>query len=131
MRLLLDTHVAIWELSDDARLNQHARQVIRSPENNVFVSTVSLWEIAIKFARRRGRPNDMTIPASQALDLFSRAGYEVLVITAQHALAVGDLPALHRDPFDRMLVAQARTEPMRLMTSDATVAAYGAEIELI
>jgi PIN domain nuclease of toxin-antitoxin system len=131
MRLLLDTHVAIWELSDDARLSAHARKTIRDPENVVFVSTVSLWEIAIKFARRRGRRDDMPISARQALDLFLSAGYEILAITAQHALAVGDLPSLHADPFDRMLVAQARSEPIHLMTSDATLAAYGPEIELI
>jgi PIN domain nuclease of toxin-antitoxin system len=131
MRLLLDTHVAIWAIFDDQRLKPAVRRRIADLDNEIFVSVVTLWEIAIKFARRRGRPNDMPISAAQALAFFSEAGYRVLDITTAHALAVPALPAIHGDPFDRMLVAQARHEPLRLMTSDAKVAAYGAEIELV
>jgi len=131
MRLLLDTHVAIRELVNDPRLSDVARRRIRDPDATVFVSVVSLWEIAIKYAKRRGRPNDMPVSANQALELFLRAGYEVLNVTAQHVLTVGDLPALHADPFDRMLVAQSRSEPLRLLTSDGLVVAYGEGIELI
>jgi PIN domain nuclease of toxin-antitoxin system len=131
MRLLLDTHLAIWELFDDGRLSTSARRRIRDGDSTVFVSVVSLWEIAIKYARRRGGPNDMPISAGQALELFLRAGYEVLEVTAQHALAVAALPSLHADPFDRMLIAQARSEPLRLLTSDTAVAGYGDGVELI
>lgn len=131
MRLLLDTHVALWAIRDDPKLNARARELIANLDNPVFVSVVSLWEIAIKYALRRGRPNDMPISASEALIAFERAGYDMLPVTPSHALAVAELPAARTDPFDRMLVAQARTEPLRLLTSDAAVAAYGEDIELV
>ncbi len=92
---------------------------------------VTLWEIAIKFALRKGRPSDMPISAVNASTIFRRAGYELLPVLPQHALAVADLPPARTDPFDRMLIAQARAEPMRLLTSDAAVAAYGEGIELV
>jgi PIN domain nuclease of toxin-antitoxin system len=131
MRFLLDTHVAIWAIFDDRRLKPATRRRIIDLDNEIFVSVVTLWEIAIKFARRRGRPNDMPISAAQALTFFADAGYRVLDITAAHALALHALPAIHGDPFDRMLIAQARSEPLRLLTSDATVAAYGDVVELV
>ena len=131
MRLLLDTHVAIWAILDDPRLEPTVRRRIADLDNEIFISVVTLWEIAIKFARRRGRPDDMPMAADQALSFFLGAGYRILDITAPHALAVPALPPIHGDPFDRMLISQARSEPLRLMTSDATVASYGADIELV
>jgi PIN domain nuclease of toxin-antitoxin system len=131
MRLLLDTHVALWEITDSTRLAEAVRQRLRSEENSIFVSVISLWEIAIKFARPRGRPDDMPISSQAALEFFVGAGYEILDVTAEHALAVERLPLLHRDPFDRMLIAQARSEPLRLLTADATVAGYGDGVELL
>src|SRR5689334_15357665 len=125
MRLLLDTHVALWGVADFERLKLQTRRLLEDRENEVFVSVVTLWEIAIKFALPKGRPDDMTVSAEEALSEFLEAGYQVLDVTRAHALAVAALPPLHRDPFDRMLVAQARAEPLRLLTADRTVAAYG------
>lgn len=122
MRLLLDTHVALWALSDDPRLSQRARALIADPANDVLVSAVSLWEIAIKHALGRG---DMPISGDQALDWFRQAGYALLPIAPDHAAAVEHLPDHHRDPFDRLLVAQAIAEPLRLLTRDPLVLRYG------
>jgi PIN domain nuclease of toxin-antitoxin system len=131
MRLLLDTHVALWGISDYERLGSETQRLLEDRQSEVFVSVVTLWEIAIKYALPKGRPNDMPVSAKEALAEFLAAGYQVLDVTPPHALAVASLPSLHRDPFDRMLIAQARAEPMRLLTVDRTVAAYGPGIELI
>ncbi len=122
MRLLLDTHVALWALTDDPRLSQRARVLIEDPANDVFVSAASVWEIAIKHALGRG---DMPISGDQALDWFRQAGYQLLPIAPEHAAAVEQLPSHHRDPFDRLLVSQAITEPLRLLTHDPLVLRYG------
>jgi PIN domain nuclease of toxin-antitoxin system len=122
LRLLLDTHVALWALTDDPRLSQRARVLIEDPANDVFVSAASVWEIAIKHALGRG---DMPISGDQALDWFRQAGYQLLPIAPEHAAAVEQLPSHHRDPFDRLLVSQAITEPLRLMTHDPLVLRYG------
>lgn len=121
MNLLLDTHVALWAITDSPKLPLKARELISSPKTNVWISSASIWEIAIKHALGRG---DMPISSQDALRYFSDSGYRRLPIEAEHALAVEDLPAHHGDPFDRMLVAQALVEPMRLMTHDAMVALY-------
>ena len=131
MRLLLDTHVALWAVRDAPKLGWRARGLIADLDNSIYVSVVTLWEIAIKFALRKGRPSDMPVSAVNAAAIFQSAGYELLPVLPQHALAVADLPPARTDPFDRMLIAQARAEPMRLLTSDAAVAAYGEGIELI
>ena len=121
MNLLLDTHVALWAIADSPRLPLKARELIASPRTNVWISTASIWEIAIKHSLGRG---DMPISGQDALRYFSESGYRQLPIEAEHAVAVEDLPAHHNDPFDRILVAQALVEPMRLMTHDALVALY-------
>ncbi len=121
MNLLLDTHVALWAITDSERLTGRARQLIQEPTAVIWVSVVSLWEIAIKHGLGRG---DMPVSSQQALSYFKAAGYRILSLDAAHVLALQDLPAHHQDPFDRMLVAQALTEPMRLMTNDAMVARY-------
>ena len=95
--------------------------MIASPKTNVWISAASIWEIAIKHSLGRG---DMPISAQDARRYFSESGYRLLAIEAEHALAVEDLPTHHGDPFDRILVAQALMEPMRLMTHDAMVALY-------
>ncbi|HVN02733.1 MAG TPA: type II toxin-antitoxin system VapC family toxin [Caulobacteraceae bacterium] len=130
MRLLLDTHVALWGVTDYERLRPETRRLLEDRENEVFVSVVTLWEIAIKHALPKGRTDDMPVSAAQALAEFLEAGFRILDVAAPHAVAVAALPSLHRDPFDRMLIAQARAEPLRLLTVDRTVAAYGAGIEL-
>lgn len=121
MNLLLDTHVALWAITDSPKLPLKARDLIASPRTNVWISTASIWEIAIKHSLSRG---DMPISGHEALRYFSESGYRQLPIEAVHAVAVEDLPAHHNDPFDRILVAQALVEPMRLMTHDALVALY-------
>lgn len=125
MRLLLDTHIALWALIDDPRLSAKARVLIEDPSNPVAVSAASVWEIAIKYALGRG---DMPISGTESLDWFRKAGYELLPVTAAHAAAVEQLPDYHRDPFDRLLVAQAVTEPMRLLTRDPLVVRYGGNV---
>lgn len=131
MRLLLDTHVILWTVIDSPRLPERARTLVSAPDSMLFVSVVSLWEIAIKHARRRGRPDDITISAAEMSRLLAGARCEVLQVTASHVLALEALPPLHADPFDRLLVAQARAEPLRLITADAQLAAYGDGIELV
>ena len=128
MRLLLDTHVALWAITDDPRLSEQARELISSPRNNVVVSAVSVWEISIKHALARG---DMPVSGYEALEYFYAAGYQLLDVTPEHAAEVERLPPLHADPFDRLLIAQAMMEPMRLLTHDATVAKYSDSIVFV
>ncbi len=128
MRLLLDTQIALWGLTNDHRLTSKARKLILEPENDVFISVASLWEIAIKYSLGRG---DMPVSGSRAYELFLAAGYQVLAIRASHAIAVESLPSIHNDPFDRILIAQALSEPMRLVTHDRTVAGYSDSVIFI
>ena len=125
MRLLLDTQIALWALVDSARLGDLARGLIGDPANEVFVSSASLWEIAIKHGLGRG---DMPVSGRQAEQLFDAAGYRRLEISWRHAVAVEELPPIHADPFDRLLIAQALSEPMRLVSRDAMLARYGAMV---
>jgi PIN domain nuclease of toxin-antitoxin system len=124
VKLLLDTHVALWAIADDERLCAKARRLIDDPENEVVVSAATVWEISIKHALARGRPNDMPISGEEALGYFREAGFELLSISPTHAAAVEALPPLHADPFDRILVAQALTTPLRLLTHDQRIAGY-------
>lgn len=118
MRLLLDTHVVLWALVDDPRLAVGARAAISDGRNQIFVSAVNAWEISIKRSLGKLRvPDDL-------VEQVRRAGFEHLDITVAHALAVGDLPDHHRDPFDRMLVAQARAAGLMLVTRDAEIQRY-------
>lgn len=121
MNLLLDTHVALWAITDSPQLPQKARDLIQAPKTTVWVSAASIWEIAIKCGMGRG---DMPVSGQDAVRYFQESGYRFLPIDVEHALAVESLPAHHQDPFDRILVAQALVEPMRLMTHDPLVARY-------
>lgn len=118
MRLLLDTHALIWATRDPERLTDRAAAAIRDPGNDVRVSAVSGWEIAIKRARGRLRFPDL----DQAM-LASRRFTE-LPVTLRHTTEVGSLPDHHRDPFDRMLVAQARADGLTIVSRDAALTAY-------
>lgn len=118
MHLLLDTHVVLWALTDNARLSIAARDAIADGDNLVFVSAVSAWEITIKRSLGKLRaPDDL-------VDQLRAAHFDPLHLTVEHALAVGELPDLHRDPFDRMLVAQARVETLTIVTADPQVLRY-------
>ena len=121
MNLLLDTHVALWAITDNPKLPKKARDLIESPKSLVWISAASIWEIAIKHALGRG---DMPVASQDAVRYFRESGYRFLPVEAGHAIAVEELPAHHQDPFDRILVAQALVEPMRLMTHDPMVARY-------
>lgn len=121
MNLLLDTHVALWAITDHPGLSAKARELILAPRSTVWVSSVSIWEIAIKHSLGRG---EMPVSGQAALRYFREAGYRLLAIEPEHAAAIEGLPDHHQDPFDRLLVAQAIVEPMRLLTRDTTVARY-------
>lgn len=128
MRLLLDTHVVLWALTGDARLGAAALETILLPESEVVVSAVTIWEIAIK---HQLRPDQVPMPAQHAIELCEASGYELLPVLPRHAAAVGTLPRRHADPFDRLLIAQALTEPLRLLTRDRVVASYSDTILLV
>jgi PIN domain nuclease of toxin-antitoxin system len=121
LNLLLDTHVALWAITDNPKLSPKAREIIQSAKTVVWVSVASVWEIAIKHSLAR---EDMPVSSRDAVRYFSESGYRFLAIDAEHAVAVEELPTHHQDPFDRILVAQALVEPMRLMTHDPLVAQY-------
>jgi len=125
LRLLLDTHIALWAIVDDPRLPKAAAALIRDETNEIIVSAASIWEIAIKHRLARGVAGDMPVSGSEARRYFEEAGYGLLPISGDHAAAVGALPPIHGDPFDRMLVAQALHEPLRLLTCDTVLAGYG------
>ena len=124
MNILLDTNVAIWAVGASGRLSRRAVQLLEDQSNQIFVSVASLWEISIKYPLNRGRSGDLAIPPQAAVVLFSDAGFEIMPIEVAHVVAAANLPPIHGDPFDRLLVAQAITEPMRLMTGDGTLAQY-------
>ena len=119
MNLLLDTHVALWAITDCPMLATKARDLILALKSTFWISVASVWEIAIKHALRCGA---MPVNAQDALRCSQDAGYRMPAIAPEHAVAVEELPAFRADPFDRILVAQALVEPMRLMTHDAQVA---------
>ena len=124
MRLLLDTHVLLWWLDDDPCLPAAARALIRDPENVVFVSAVTLWEIWLKQSIGKLR-----LPATFE-DRLAGEAFENLPLTAAQTRRVALLPWHHRDPFDRMLLAQAQAEGMVLLTADAALSPYGDFVRL-
>ena len=123
MRYLLDTHVLLWWIADDPKLSADTRNTITDPNHDIVVSTASIWEAAIKRALGKLRFETRVL-----LDTLRRGVLPVLPITAEHALAAGDLPRHHDDPFDRMLVAQALAEGLTIVTRDARIRAYEAAI---
>lgn len=132
MRLLLDTHIALWLTYDSRKLSPAMRELVESSENTCFASAASVWEIAVKHAIRR-RSGDLAIEVSgsEALSNFQSVGLAILPITGAHAAMVDSLPRHHRDPFDRLLVAQALAEPLRLVTADKALAIYGEIVILV
>jgi PIN domain nuclease of toxin-antitoxin system len=123
MKLLLDTHLVLWAAYSQARLSSEAVALIGDEANELWFSSMAVAEIAIKFAR--GRP-DFAIEPRITRRLLIENGYRELAVNGLHAIGLAELPAIHRDPFDRLMIAQALTEGMTLLTSDATVVAYGA-----
>jgi PIN domain nuclease of toxin-antitoxin system len=125
VRLLLDTHIALWLVRDAPELSAEARRLINNADA-VFVSSVSVWEATIKVAIGK-LPLDPARLESQLL----AAGVQPLPLSWAHARALHGLPMLHRDPFDRMLVVQAMTEPLLLLTHDAALAPYSDLVILV
>jgi PIN domain nuclease of toxin-antitoxin system len=119
VRLLLDTHILLWWLADDERLSKSALATIADPMTEVYVSVVSLWEIASKVGKGKLRTDLEEITEQIALTDF-----RMLAVEADHVRAYAKLPALHNDPFDRMLVAQAIAEPLRLLTHNRHLSPY-------
>lgn len=121
MKFLLDTQILLWAAGEPKRLSPAARKLLNSPENELLFSAASLWEIAIK--RGLGRKDFVVEPRLLRRGLLDN-GYIELAITSQHAVSIDNLPPLHKDPFDRLLLAQALTEGITLLTSDAQLARY-------
>ena len=122
MRLLLDSHVAIWALTLPDLIPANIIDLIEDGENEVFVSVASIWELSIKSALKR--QSSPAIAPAELLKMCEATEFSILPVVAGHALAVMSLPHLHADPFDRLMVAQAKFEPLRLVTHDRLVAAY-------
>lgn len=125
MNLLLDTHVLLWWIDDHPALSEAARSLICSPENPVFVSAATFWEIYLKESLGKLR-----LPTDFEHRLCSES-FEDLPVSAEHARQCGLLPWLHRDPFDRMLVAQAKVERLTLLTADKRIADYGSMVHFV
>ncbi|WP_425148101.1 type II toxin-antitoxin system VapC family toxin [Deinococcus sp.] len=122
MRLLLDTHIFVWLLTGDARLASSLVTILRAPEHELWVSAASIWELALKFQTGKLPGAAPILQDPQAIT--TRMGAKLLSIAARHAVTAGTLTWSHRDPFDRMLVAQANVEQLRLVTEDASIRAF-------
>jgi PIN domain nuclease of toxin-antitoxin system len=127
MRFLLDTHLLLWALNDPERLASATRDAIEDPENDVLFSTASIWEVAIKARLRRP---DFAVRAEKIATEALARGFGELLIRWQSASIFADLPMHHRDPFDRILLAQAMTEPVHLYTVDRKLVPYSSLVVL-
>lgn len=125
MKLLLDTHILIWAAAEPKRLSAKTRLMLEDTANDLAFSVASLWEIAIKTG---GAGRQMPVNVERLRTKLLANGYAELNITGDHALAVQHLPPVHRDPFDRILIAQARVEGMSLLTKDKRMIEYGAPV---
>lgn len=128
MKLLLDTHLLLWAAGAPKRLSGAARRLIQAPDAELFYSAASLWEIVVK--RTLGREDFRVEPRALRRGLLEN-GYAELAVTGEHALAVDTLPPLHKDPFDRILIAQSLTEGITLLTADSHVAKYSGPIRKV
>ena len=121
MRLLLDTHLWVWLATNPVRLSPGARDIFADHNNTLVFSVVSIWEVAIKAALKRP---DFTADAALLLDYLRRGPFEELDLIAEHTLPITILPPVHKDPFDRILIAQAMAEEIQLVTADRKLPAY-------
>ena len=128
MRLLLDTHLLLWAVAGSDRLSAAARVLLENPENQLFCSVASLWEIAIKTGLRRADFEVRLPPLRKAL---ARMGIEELAVLGSHTEQLLQLPAHHKDPFDRMLLAQSMAEPLVLLTNDELLLQYWDGVRLV
>ena len=128
MKLLLDTHLLLWAAGQPERLSKAARDLIEAADNELIFSTASLWEVVIK--RGLGR-DDFQVDARLLRRGLLDNGYTELSIRSEHVVAIESLPPLHKDPFDRVLIAQALVEGITLVTTDETVARYPAPVRAV
>jgi PIN domain nuclease of toxin-antitoxin system len=128
MKLLLDTHLLLWAAGEPRRLSKQARALIDNPDNELLFSAASLWEVAIK--RGLGR-KDFTVDARLLRRGLLDNGYSELPINSDHVVATESLPLIHKDPFDRILVAQATVEGVTLLTTDSLVSQYPGPIRTL
>ncbi len=128
MRLLLDTHLLLWSAVEPERLSRQARTAISDEDNELLFSPASLWEVAIKQAL--GRADFQVNVRSLRRNLLDN-GYDELAVIGEHAVTVADLPPIHKDPFDRLLIAQSLIEGITLLTADRQVARYPGPIERV
>lgn len=128
MKLLLDTHVLLWAAGNPARLSEAARNLLLAQDNQLVFSSASIWEASIKASLGR---DDFRVDTRRLWRMLLANGYRELPLTGEHAVVVEHLPWLHKDPFDRILIAQSRVEGMTLLTADKSVADYGEGIQLI
>ncbi|MGH7720619.1 MAG: type II toxin-antitoxin system VapC family toxin [Gemmatimonadaceae bacterium] len=128
MRLLVDTHVLLWAVAEPDKLSSAHRERLESPDNDVLFSAASIWELAIKLQIGR-----LALPVApeEIAGAAARMGFDELPVTAAHAASTRQLPLHHRDPFDRLLVAQAIHEPARFLTADAMLSRYSSLVELV
>jgi PIN domain nuclease of toxin-antitoxin system len=127
MRLLLDSHVLLWAYDDFRRLSSAARREMERPSNTIYVSAASVWELAIKLASGKLRVRNLTDVGEFEMRAIE-SGFIELPVTMRHAAAVADLGLLHADPFDRLLIAQARIEGLTVVTTDRRFADYPVQI---
>ena len=122
MNLLLDTHALIWFSENDPKLSQNAKAAIESPDNNLFVSMASFWEMAIKLNLSK---LTLQIPLAQIIPALSANGFNLLGIESDHILKIETLPRIHGDPFDRMLIAQALSDGLTIVSKEELFEEYG------
>ena len=122
MNLLLDTHILIWALNEDPRLPEKAKDMILDPNNVVYYSAVSVWEISIKHEKH---PEQMAITSERVREIAIKMGFIELPVRSRHGVDIANLPDIHNDPFDRMLITQARSDGLYLLSHDDKVIAYG------
>jgi PIN domain nuclease of toxin-antitoxin system len=128
MRVLVDTHLLLWSAAHSRRLPKEARRLLENPRNEVYYSAASLWEIAIKLGLRR---TDFRVDLGRLRPTLSEMGFLELPVTGVHAERLVTLPPIHKDPFDRMLVAQSLCEPLVLLTNDDGLAGYGEVVRVV
>jgi len=128
MKLLLDTHLLLWAAGEPSRLSKEARNLVNDPENELFFSAASLWEVSIK--RGLGRKDFKADPRLLRRGLLDN-GYGELPIHSDHVVVLDTLPAIHKDPFDRILVAQAIVEGIELLTTDSQLAQYSGPVRQV
>jgi PIN domain nuclease of toxin-antitoxin system len=128
MRLLIDTHLLLWAAGQSTRLSPEGRSLIGNPENELLFSAASLWEIAIKAGLGRA---DFRVDPTRLRRALLNNGYRELAITGEHAVAVMGLPMIHKDPFDRLLLAQGMVEDITLLTSDPVMTQYPVSVRQV